>query len=481
MKEKDTYRLQQSYLALPEFFYSETEAQKGRNSELVLFNDRLASDLHLQPEWAKENYAMFAGDTSLTGVPSIAQGYAGHQFGNFTKLGDGRAILLGEQLTREGKLFDIQLKGSGPTVYSRGGDGLASVGPMLREYVISEAMHGLGIPTTRSLAVVTTDEPVYRETVLQRAILTRVASSHIRVGTFQYAAALGSKEDLIALTDYTIERHDRELAHMKDKYSRFLENVLHRQAKLIAKWQAVGFVHGVMNTDNMTISGETIDYGPCAFIDRYDPKMVFSSIDREGRYAYGNQPYIGAWNLTRFAEALLPILGDSEEEAIAHAQKILGMYEAVFQRYYEAEMRGKLGLLTVEERDASLIKELLDLLEKYKTDYTEFFRQLTLNEKTDIHDKADFNVWYATWKERQAAEKFDSKQIKSHMRAHNPAIIPRNYFVEEALTEAVEDKKYTKTEQLIGALKNPYAYSKEQEAYQNVPLQNKAYQTFCGT
>lgn len=482
-KSTAKWNFKQSYNELPDFFYTATSPTIAKQEKLVLFNEQLAIELGLNPDELQNDGKVFAGNTSKTGVPPIAQAYAGHQFGNFTKLGDGRAVLVGEHVTLEGERFDIQLKGSGRTPYSRGGDGLASVGPMLREYIISEAMHGLGIPTTRSLAVVTAEEPVYREDVLQRAILTRVASSHIRVGTFQYAAALGSKADLQALADYTIARHDPEIISAPNKYEQFLENVLGRQAGLIAKWQCVGFVHGVMNTDNMTISGETIDYGPCAFIDRYKSDAVFSSIDREARYAYGKQPYIGAWNITRFAETLLPLLADQEETAVEIAQAILAKYEALFRQYFEDGMRAKLGLFEEATGDSDLIKTLLDLLEKYEADFTNTFVALTFDKikETKLQGQADFVEWRNTWQKRLGEQKESPEQSKTLMATHNPAIIPRNHLVEEALAAGVNDGDFAKVKQLVEVLKDPYAHTKEQIAYADEPTGDTNYQTFCGT
>lgn len=481
--EQSGWNLAQSYTELPEFFYTETLPDLGESAKLVLFNHPLAMELGLNPDVLQKEADIFAGNTEGTGVIPIAQAYAGHQFGGFTKLGDGRAVLIGEQVTPKGERFDIQLKGSGKTSYSRGGDGLASVGPMLREYIISEAVHGLGIPTTRSLAVVTSEEPIYREEELQRGILTRVASSHIRVGTFQYAAALGTKDDLQALADYAIARHDPDILFEPNKYERFLENVLGRQASLIAKWQCVGFIHGVMNTDNVTISGETIDYGPCAFMNTYKENTVFSSIDRQSRYAFGKQPYIGAWNVTRFAESLLPLLAEEEEAAVEIAQNILAKYECVFRKHFESGMRSKLGLFEEEISDSDLINQLLGLLEKYEMDYTNIFVALTFDKLEDmiLQGKADFMEWCNTWQNRQASQNQSLEESRTLMREHNPAVIPRNHLVEEALAAAVDDGDFANVKQLVEVLKSPYAHTKEQVTYANVPKDDADYQTFCGT
>jgi uncharacterized protein YdiU (UPF0061 family) len=333
-----------SYARLPKLFFTSLNPTPVRSPKLIFLNKPLAASLGLNAKSLKseDGAAVLAGIQIPEGASPLAQAYAGHQFGHFTKLGDGRAILLGEQITPQGERFDIQLKGSGRTPYSRGGDGRAALGPMLREYIISEAMYALGIPTTRSLAVVTTGESIFRETELPGAILTRVASSHLRVGTFQYVANWGTVEELRTLADYTISRHYPEIEADENRYLSLLQEVIKRQAALISKWQLVGFIHGVMNTDNMTISGETIDYGPCAFMDTYDPATVFSSIDIQGRYSYGNQPYIGGWNLARFAETLLPLLHEDEKQAVNLAQDAISNYSELYRRNWLAGMRAKL-------------------------------------------------------------------------------------------------------------------------------------------
>jgi uncharacterized protein YdiU (UPF0061 family) len=338
------WNLEHSYAGLPKLFHRSTLPIPVRQADVVIFNQPLAMELGLKAEVLKEDASLFVGNRLPTGSAPLAQAYAGHQYGHFTALGDGRAILLGEQITPKGARFDIQLKGAGQTPFSRSGDGRAGLGPMLREYIISEAMHALSIPTTRSLAVASTGEIVRRMEPLSGAVLTRVAASHIRVGTFEWAAARGSKEELQALADYTIQRHYSELAGTEQVYLRFFESVMERQAALIAQWMHVGFIHGVMNTDNMAICGETIDYGPCAFMDVYDPETVFSSIDRKGRYAYGNQPHIAQWNLARLAEALLPLLQEDEKLAIEKANEAIHRFQSRFQRHWLAGMRSKLGL-----------------------------------------------------------------------------------------------------------------------------------------
>ncbi len=370
-----------SYVSLPQSLFTNYQPTPVRSPKLAILNDSLATSLGLnvQALQSEEGVATLAGNQVPDGAFPLAQAYAGHQFGHFTMLGDGRALLIGEHITPRGERVDIQLKGSGRTPYSRGGDGRAALGPMLREYMISEAMHALGIPTTRSLAVVTTGESVIRETALPGAILTRVAVSHIRVGTFQYASKWGTAEDLRALADYTLQRHYPDADAAENRYLSLFQEVIKRQAELIAKWQLVGFIHGVMNTDNMAISGETIDYGPCAFMDTYDPATVFSSIDAQGRYAYGNQPQIAGWNLARFAEALLPLLHDQQEEALKLAEDAILEFPKLYESNWLAGMRAKLGIFNEEEQDEALIEDLLSLMQEHHADYTNTFRALTFD------------------------------------------------------------------------------------------------------
>ena len=475
-----------SYVKLPSFFYRKQKPIPVEEPEIVVFNDKLALQLGLKRDELENSAgaAIFAGNQIPEGADPISQAYAGHQFGHFAKLGDGRAVLLGEHMTPDQKRLDIQLKGSGRTPYSRGGDGRAALGPMLREYIISEAMHNLGIPTTRSLAVVKSGEPIQREIVLPGAILTRVASSHIRVGTFQFAANWGDKETLKTFADYTINRHDPHLEGSEERYIRFLQEVIKRQASLISKWQLVGFIHGVMNTDNMTISGETIDYGPCAFMDTYDPATVFSSIDREGRYAYGNQPYIGAWNLARLAESILPLLSENQEEAIDLAEKEISQFSKLFSQYWLDGMRNKLGIINGEGEDEALIKELLQLMQEYRADYTNTFRSLTLDklEGEKLFEKEAFQSWYQRWQERLSRQNESKETIVNVMKRSNPAVIPRNHQVEEALDAAVKNGDYSVMEKLLDILSDPYAYTTEQEEYCTLPAPSgKPYQTFCGT
>ncbi|WP_144513927.1 YdiU family protein [Bacillus sp. FJAT-22090] len=474
-----------SYARLPDPFFTSLDLNPVHTPKLVMLNDNLASSLGLSSEalQSKDGVAVLAGNKIPENASPLAQAYAGHQFGHFNMLGDGRAILLGEQITPTNERFDIQLKGAGRTPYSRGGDGRAALGPMLREYIISEAMHGLGIPTTRSLAVVTTGEPVIREKNLPGAILTRVASSHLRVGTFQYAAQWGPVEDLRKLADYTLQRHFPDVETGQNRYISLLQEVIKRQAKLISKWQLVGFIHGVMNTDNMSISGETIDYGPCAFMDTYDPSTVFSSIDVQGRYAYGNQPQIGGWNLARFAESLLPLLHDKEEEAVKIAQEAIEQYPKLYQSNWLAGMRSKLGLSDEEMQDKLLIDELLSLMQKYKADYTNTFRALTFDklEDTGLFGKKEFDQWYKKWQERLNRQQASKDTVHVLMGNSNPAVIPRNHRVEEAL-DAAEQGDFTVMERLLKVLSNPFAHSTEQEEYTTLPARSSGpYQTFCGT
>lgn len=475
-----------SYAQLPRLFYSPQKPTPVPLPKLIILNHPLAASLGLDIEalQSDDSINIFAGNLVPEKALSISQAYAGHQFGHFTMLGDGRAVLLGEQITHKGERFDIQLKGSGRTPYSRGGDGRAALGPMLREYIISEAMHGLGIPTTRSLAVVTTGESILRETMLPGAILTRVAASHIRVGTFQYASKYGSIDDLKALADYTIKRHFSEIETNNNPYISLLREVIKRQAMLIAKWQLVGFVHGVMNTDNMTISGETIDYGPCAFMDTYDPATVFSSIDIKGRYAYGNQPSIAAWNLARFAESLLPLLHENQNKAIELAENEITGFSQLYQNNWLAGMRKKLGIFNEEIEDGSLIEDLLMIMNKYGADYTNTFRALTLNKLSDtaMFSTKEFTSWYELWQERLSRQKESKDLSRELMQKNNPAVIPRNHRVEEALEAAVKHEDYSVMQRLINVLSCPYSYSSDQDEYSTLPEKtNISYRTFCGT
>ncbi|MCY9698357.1 protein adenylyltransferase SelO [Paenibacillus alginolyticus] len=491
MTEKNTmldtgWNFDNSYARLPELLFTRLKPAPVSSPKVVILNDQLASSLglNIQSLQSNEGAAALAGNDIPEGALPLAQAYAGHQFGHFNRLGDGRALLLGEQITPHGTRVDIQLKGSGRTPYSRGGDGRAALGPMLREYIISEAMYAFGIPTTRSLAVVTTGESIIRETEQPGAILTRIAASHLRVGTFQYAAKFGTKEDLQALADYTLQRHFPEIdASDENHYLLLLQEVIKRQASLISKWQLVGFIHGVMNTDNMAISGETIDYGPCAFMDAYDPATVFSSIDKQGRYAYGNQPYIAAWNLARFAETLLPLLHDNEEQALKLAEDAIASFSVLYHRNWFAGMRAKLGIFNEEEQDESLIKDLLHMLQKYSADYTNTFRALTFDklEGSDLFGSTEFSQWLELWQARLGRQEETKASSHQMMRSSNPAVIPRNHRVEEALEAAVNQGDYSVMERLLDALSSPYAHSNDHDYFTNPTKSTQPYRTFCGT
>jgi uncharacterized protein YdiU (UPF0061 family) len=479
------WNLDSSYASLPKSFFCSLSPNPVCSPKLVILNEPLATSLGLNAQalQCEEGVAVLAGNRIPEGAVPLAQAYAGHQFGHFTMLGDGRALLLGEQITPLSNRFDIQLKGSGRTPYSRGGDGRAALGPMLREYIISEAMHALGIATTRSLAVVITGESIFRDAEQPGAILTRVAASHLRVGTFQYVANWGTVEELRILADYTLQRHFPDVGADGNRYLLLLQEVIKRQAALIAKWQLVGFIHGVMNTDNMALSGESIDYGPCAFMDAYDPTTVFSSIDSQGRYAYGNQPQIAAWNLARFAETLLPLLHDNQEQAIKLAQDAISGFIELYRRFWLAGMRAKLGIGNEEEGDEPLIEGLLSMMHKYRADYTNTFRALTFDkpEDTVLPGTAEFAQWHELWQARLGRQesKASPQQL---MQNSNPALIPRNHRVEAALEAAVKQGDYSVMKRLLTVLSSPYAHTPEQAEYSTLPeLSTQPYRTFCGT
>ena len=483
------WRFDNSYARLPEPLFTPAVPVPVRAPRLVLLNEPLAAELGLDVAAVRDvGAAVFVGNELPAGAEPIAQAYAGHQFGHFTNLGDGRAILLGEQLTPAGRRFDIQLKGSGRTRYSRGGDGRAALGPMLREYVVSEAMHGLGIPTTRSLAVAATGEVVLRTTPLPGAVLTRVAASHIRVGTFQYAAAVGRRDVLEALLEHALTRHDPELAALdpEERPAAFLDAVVGRQAALVARWMLVGFVHGVMNTDNMAICGETIDYGPCAFLDAYDPATVFSSIDEQGRYAYVNQPAIAHWNLARLAESLLPLFPGAGDEVIERARAVLDRFPDRFARAYEAGARAKLGLTTEEGDDPPLFAGLLERMHRAGADFTGTFAGLTAAaEALAVGRPAvaplPFPDWEADWRARLAREPGSPAASVAVMRRVNPLVIPRNHRVEEALA-AAEAGDRGPLDRLLEALRDPFTPTPASEPYRDGPPAGCGrYRTFCGT
>jgi len=484
--EQSGFKFDNSYAKLASKLYQKQKPEAVKCPSLLLLNHALAKALGLNPQALENEGAEYLSGNSLyaTAEP-IAQAYAGHQFGGFNMLGDGRAVLLGEHITPDNKRFDIQLKGSGRTAYSRSGDGRAALAPMLREYIISEAMHALDIPTTRSLAVVTTGEIVYRDDAYPGAILTRVASSHIRIGTFQYASALQDPQLLAELADYTINRHFPEIAASENKYARLLEKVIDLQASLIAKWMHVGFIHGVMNTDNMSICGETIDYGPCAFMNNYDPRTVFSSIDSKGRYAFGNQAPIAHWNLYRFAEALLPLINTDEDQSIITAKELLETFPASFLAYWLAGMRHKLGLFNQESDDLKLVEDLLMYMQKSNADYTNTFRSLgkeSLKTMRIYHD-AGFKNWLQAWEARLARQQEDFTQSLTLMDKTNPAIIPRNHLVEDAISAAVDQQSLQPLEQLLSAITTPFSTDAGHSTFTQPPEPNfdTHYKTFCGT
>src|ERR1700681_2010229 len=478
-------RLEHPYAELPQLFYSHAAPTAVREPRLVAFNRPLATLLGLEPVTLErpEGAAIFAGNTLPEGGRPIAQAYAGHQFGHFTALGDGRAILLGEQITPFGDRMDIQLKGAGQTRFSRRGDGRAALGPMLREYIISEAVHALGIPTTRSLAVVKTGEPVYRETMLDGAVLTRVAASHIRVGTMQWAAAHHDQEAVRALADYTRARHYPELTDSPEPHIALFDSILGRQACLVARWQLVGFIHGVMNTDNMALSGETIDYGPCAFMDTYDPATVFSSIDDGGRYAYGNQPSIAQWNLARLAEAMLPLFDRDIDKAVERATTALDRFPNLFEQHWLGGMRAKLGLFTREHDDEALVNDLLTWMQRRSADFTNTFRLLTTGRLVGHSTNADPELedWHRRLEARRGRQPQSSAEAEALMRRHNPAFIPRNHNVEEALLAATSRDDFSVMERLLEVLATPYDHERDLPVFSASSSSERHYRTFCGT
>jgi uncharacterized protein YdiU (UPF0061 family) len=478
------FRFDNTYAKLPARFHASVEPTRVAAPRLCRVNQDLAARLGVDP--AALDADLLAGNRLPAGAEPVAQAYSGHQFGHFSpSLGDGRAILLGEIIGTDGKRYDIQLKGAGPTPFSRRGDGRAALGPVLREYLIGEAMHALGIPTTRALAAVTTGEPVLRETALPGAVLTRVAASHLRIGTFQFFASRGDTEALRTLADYAIARHDPELA---GDYLGFLKAVIARQAALVAAWMHVGFIHGVMNTDNMTISGETIDYGPCAFMDSYDPATVFSSIDEAGRYAYGRQPAIAAWNLTRLAETLLPLLDADQDRAIAAAREALAGFAPCFEAAWLAGMRRKLGLRTDQEGDLALIGDLLRQMQAAGADWTLTFRALAEaaagNEAPAraLFNEGAWDDWAHPWHARLAAEPAPPADRAATMRALSPLYIPRNHLVEAALRAAVQHGDYAPFEDLLAVITTPYEARPGRERFALPPApEERVLATFCGT
>jgi uncharacterized protein YdiU (UPF0061 family) len=488
------FPFQNSYAALPPNFFARVAPTPVASPRLIKLNRPLAVKLGLDPDRlaSPEGIEILAGKNVPDGAEPIAMAYAGHQFGHFVpQLGDGRAILLGEVIDADGVRRDIQLKGSGPTPFSRRGDGRAALGPVLREYIVSEAMAALGIPTTRSLAAVITGENVMRETPLPGAVLTRVASSHIRVGTFQFFAARGDTEGVRRLADHVIDRHYPQAATAERPYHALLEGVIARQADLVARWLLVGFIHGVMNTDNTSISGETIDYGPCAFMDNYDPATVFSSIDEHGRYAYANQPRIALWNLTRLAECLLPLFSEDKDKAIEQAQLILGEFAEKFSTAYQAGLRGKIGLVTARDGDEALVQDLLDAMAKNQADFTLTFRRLSdaaLDPAGDekirplFADPAAYDEWAARWRQRTGDEPQTAPKRRAAMRSVNPAFIPRNHRIEAVIEAAVNRDDFAPFEELLTVLSKPCEDQPAFAAYSEPPQpEQRVLQTFCGT
>lgn len=484
MMKNLNFNFDNTYANLPDLMATKIAPIAVKKPELIIFNEELADELNLDFSNINESALaeIFSGNKLPEGSIPLAQAYCGHQFGHFVMLGDGRAILLGEHLNKQGKRFDVQLKGSGQTPYSRNGDGRAALGPMLREYLISEAIHALNIPTTRSLAVVSTGEDVQRETNLKGAILTRIASSHLRVGTFQYVAAKQDLETLKKLVQYSIDRHYPELKDEPNSAISLFKAVMKKQINLIVNWMRVSFIHGVMNTDNMTISGETIDYGPCAFMDQYDPKTVFSSIDHYGRYAFTNQPVIANWNLARFIETLLPLLNPDQEQSLKIAESLIGEFDDLYQDAFHEMMKKKLGFITDEDNDKMKINSFLKLMHKNQSDYTNTFRYL-INKKTPqdkLLNDPDFIIWENEWQKRIERNQSKEEAIKLMMQ-NNPIFIPRNHLVEEALSDA-NDGNMEKFQQLLKILKAPYQEDIGQFMYTKpASTIDKAYKTYCGT
>ena len=483
-----------TYAALPDRFFARQAPVRWPSPRLIKLNEALAGELGLDRAAIEAHgpAELFTGARPPAGALPIAMAYAGHQFGNFVpQLGDGRAILMGEVVDAQGRRRDIQWKGSGPTPFSRNGDGRAALGPALREYLISEAMHALGVPTTRALAVATTGERVYRDEALPGAVFTRVAASHIRVGTFQYFAARGDEEGLRQLADYVIDRHDPDLRGAANPYIALLERIVERQASLIARWMHIGFIPGVMNTDNMSVSGETIDFGPCAFMDAYDAGTVFSSIDRGGRYAYGQQPRIGQWNLTRLAEAMLPLIDADENRAVELATAAIVNYGDLFQGYWLKGMRAKLGLRTAQDEDQDLARAWLAAMQAGGADFTLTFRRLADAAESPeaegalramFSDPAPLDAWLPRWRARLAGEPGEAAARAADMRRVNPAAIPRNHLVEAALEAAVRRSDFAPFHDMVAALAEPFAVALEGSVYtEPPPPDQRVYATFCGT
>ncbi|EHS50433.1 UPF0061 protein ydiU [Rhizobium sp. PDO1-076] len=490
-KELPLIAFDNSYSRLPEHFFRPAKPAAAAQPQLIRYNQALADQLGIALD-AGDTVRLaqiFSGQILPVGAEPIAMAYSGHQFGHFNpQLGDGRALLLGEVIDQEGRRRDIQLKGAGPTAFSRNGDGLAALGPVLREYIVSEAMAALGIPTTRALAAVLTGEPVIRETVLPGAVFTRVAASHIRVGTFQYFAARGDTDGVKTLADHVIARHYPEVSGSENPYAALLSAISVRQAELIARWLSVGFIHGVMNTDNVAISGETIDFGPCAFLDEYDPKKVFSSIDQRGRYAYANQPGIGQWNIARLAECLLPLLDEDEEKAVEMANGVLSQFGDVFQAAWLAAFRAKLGLMGEDDQDRTLVSDLLELMQKGEADFTLTFRALGKVAggsddavlEAQFTDVAGLAGWLVRWRQRMEGGR-SRAEIQAEMETVNPALIPRNHRIEEAIQAAIYND-FSFFHRLSDALRKPFAEDPDVADLCLPPKpEERVTRTFCGT
>ena len=479
-------RFDNSYARLPDRFYTRTPPVAVAGPRMLKFNQALADDLGLDlPTDEQTRAKIFTGNLNPEGGEPLALAYAGHQFGHFNpQLGDGRAVLIGEIVARDGRRLDMQLKGSGRTPFSRGGDGRTAFGPVLREYLISEAMHALGAPTTRSLAAAATGETVYREAALPGAVLTRIASSHLRIGTFQYFAARGDGEAVRLLVDYAIKRLYPHLAGAANPALALMEAVVEAQAKLIAKWLSVGFIHGVMNTDNTAISGETIDYGPCAFVDAYNHMAVFSSIDAQGRYAYANQPPIGQWNLARFAETLLGVIDDDKDRAVSQATQTLEAFMPAHHAHWTRLMRAKLGLLLEEEGDTELARDLFNVMHASKGDFTLTFRTLPAHMEADAssaEDSPEMSAWLAVWRARHGRERQSPEARRALMESVNPIFTPRNHRVEQALDQATRGD-FTAFDRLLAAVSQPFEARADMiELAQPPRPDERVLQTFCGT
>ena len=477
--KKQNWNIKNSYIGLPPRLYSKQLPEKSPKPEITYYNRNLALELGLESLTEVEVLDYFSGNRMPKGTTAISQAYAGHQFGHFTMLGDGRAILIGEQISPENKRFDIQLKGAGKTPYSRLGDGRATLSSVLREYLISEAMYHLGIPTTRSLAAIQTGQKIYRERIHEGGLLTRVSSSHIRCGTFEFVKNFCSKDDLDIFVKYVIDRHYTQIANSKNPILDLFELVMNKQIDLIINWMRVGFIHGVMNTDNMSISGETIDYGPCAFMNTYNPNTVFSSIDKNRRYSFGNQPKITQWNLTIFANTLIPLISNNENKSIELVRERLDKFALLFSNKWYQMMYKKIGIINPIKKDTMLVDSLLELMQNYKADYTNTFAALSSNKElgNTLFASAGFKEWQKQWKKRTSFDT-NSIEIKKLMRTQNPLTIPRNHLVELAL-EDCSNQNFNQFNSSLNSFSNPYNYNDD---FQNIPDGfDESYKTFCGT